>query len=240
MNTSVPLTFRFGVIALAALMQSVPHPAAAQLGGLGSLGKKPKEAAQAVDPKTFAASLTDVSGQVLTARITFIESKMILSEALGLKTESYVKASEALRLKEGATSSSGDKVAALSDSRKTTAEADKELAAKMEKSDTLSDESKIKFAEGSAKFIEGVIQLRAQVKTVQQLAEQGKAMTASANVLEKAKVVGLVAPAGQLASSLPGDVKEGTGTLGKIMSFAKRQNVTIPNGDKAESALGEL
>jgi hypothetical protein len=202
--------------------------------------KKPKDAAQTVDPNAFSVSLKDVSGQVLTARITFIESKIKLAEALGLKTESYVKASEALRLKEGAASNSGDKVAALNDSRKTTAEADKELVAAMDKSDSLSDESKIKFAEGSGLFIEGVVQLRAQVKTVQQLAEQGRALTASANVLEKAKIVGLVAPAAQLASSMPGDVKEGTSTLGKILSFAKRQNVTVPNSEKAENALGDL
>jgi hypothetical protein len=40
---------------------------------------------------------------------------------------------------------------------------------------------------------------------------------------------------------VPGDVKEGTSTLGKIMKFAKSQNITnIPNSEKATSSLGEL
>jgi hypothetical protein len=70
-------------------------------------------------------------------------------EALGLKNDSVIKASEALRAKEGATSSTDDQVSALKDSTKVSADADKQVDASIAQSNQLSDEAKVKFAEGT-------------------------------------------------------------------------------------------
>ena len=60
-------------------------------------------------------------------------------------------------------------------------------------------------------------------------------------LMEKMKVANMVRPVTDLSSMVPGDVKEGTSTLGKIMKFAKSQNITnIPNSEKATASLGEL
>lgn len=194
-----------------------------------------------VDKGAFLKSTDEVTGNVLTARITFLESKAILMEALGLKNDSVVKASEALRAKEGPTSSSDDKVAALKDSSKTTADADKQFDAALSQSSELSAESKAKFAQGTGTFILGVILEKQQIETLQRLVEQGKALSASANPFDKLKAIGLVKPVMTLSTMVPGDVATGTSTLGKIMKFCKTQKITeVPNSDKATASLGEL
>ena len=214
--------------------------AQAQFGGIPGLGKK-DTGGPVIDKDAFGLSVDNATNQVLAARITFLEAKTKLAEALGLKTDSLVKASEALRAKEGPATKSGDKVAAMKDSSKATADVDKQFNEALGKSDELSAESKVKFGEGAGKFIKGVLQERAQIQTIQQLVEQGKALSSSASILDKVKVIGLVKPVTDLSLMVPGDVKEGTSTLGKIMSFAQSHSITnIPDSDKATSDLGDL
>ncbi len=238
MKSSLSRNLSFGIkVVLALAISSSAH---AQLGGL--LGKKDAPGAAAVvDKDAFGLSLETAAGKVLTARLAFLDSQTKLMEALGLKTDSLAKASEALRAKEGASSKPGDKVAAMKDSAKVTAEANKQFDEALAKSEGISDESKVKFAKGAGKFIEGVLLEKEQIEMVQKLAEQAKALTASANMMEKAKLLGMVKPATELALMVPGDVKEGFTTLGKIMKFAKKNNITeIPNAEKATAGLGDL
>ena len=224
---------------IAALALLIIPSVNAQFGGLGKLVGAGNAAGASLD--TFAKSADDAAGQVLAARIAFYDAQAKLMEALGLKTDAVVKASEALRAKEGASSKAGDKVSALKDSSKATEESKKQFDEALAKSDKLSDESKGKFAEGAGKFIEGVLLEKAQVETIMKLVNQGKSLAASAGVMDKLKVAGMIKPVTELAFMAAGDVKEGTSTLGKIMKFAKSQNITsIPNTDKATAGLGEL
>jgi hypothetical protein len=214
-------------------------PAAhAQFGGLG-LGQSNDGAAANRD--SLAKATADVTAKVLAARIKFLDSQAKLMEALGLKNDAVIKASEALRAKEGATSSTDDQVAALKDSTKVSTDADNQVDASIAQSNQLSDESKVKFAEGTGKFIEGVILEKEQVSAIQNLVAQGKAVSASASPFEKLKVIKLIRPITALSVMVPGDVVEGTTTLGKIMKFCKTQNITnVPNSDKATASLGDL
>ena len=99
----------------------------------------------------------------------------------------------------------------------------------------------MKFAEGTGKFIEGVILEKEQVPAIQNLVAQGKSVSASASPFEKLKVIKLIRPITALSVMVPGDVAEGTTTLGKIMKFCKTQNITnVPNSDKATASLGDL
>lgn len=224
---------------LAGAAIALPSAAPAQLGGL--LKKKEAVApAATVDVDAFAKASADAAGQVLTARITFLEAQMKLMEALGLKTDAVAKASAALRAQEGPSSKPGDRVAALKDSQRVTAEANKEMEQAMAKSEELSAEGKAKFAEGTGKFIEGVILEKEQIDTLRGLVDQGKTLVSSAGPLQKVKVAGLVKPVSELATMVPGDVKEGTVTLSKLMSFARSQKVVIPNAEKAAASIGEL
>jgi hypothetical protein len=225
-------------LATCSLAIAILPVANAQFGNLG-LGKSNDSAA--TDRGALAKATVDVTAKVLAARIKFLDSQAKLMEALGLKNDSVIKASEALRAKEGATSSTDDQVAALKDSTKVSADADKQVDASIAQSNQLSDESKVKFAEGTGKFIEGVILEKEQVPAIQNLVAQGKSVSASASPFEKLKVMKLIRPISALAILVPGDVAEGTTTLGKIMKFCKTQNITnIPNSDKATASLGDL
>ncbi len=230
---------RFSLGVIAALPLLIIPSVHAQFGGLGKIAGAGNAAGTNLD--AFAKSADDAAGQVLAARIAFFGAQAKLMEALGLKTDAVVKASEALRAKEGASSKAGDKVTALKDSSKATEESKKQFDEALAKSDKLSDESKVKFAEGAGKFIEGVLLEKAQIETIMKLVDQGKSLAASAGVMDKLKVAGMIKPVTELSTLVPGDVKEGTSTLGKIMKFAKSQNITsIPNTDKATAGLGEL
>lgn len=225
----------------AALLLLSPSSALAQFPSLSKLTGGGTKADAPISLDAFGQSSADAAGQVLAARLTFLDAQAKLMAALGLKTDAVVKASEALRAKEGAATSTGDKVAALKDSSKATAGANKEFEEALAKSGELSAESKVKFAEGTGRFIEGVILEKAQIETITKLVGQGKAIASSASLMEKMKVANMVRPVTDLSSMVPGDVKEGTSTLGKIMKFAKSQNITnIPNSDKATASLGEL
>lgn len=225
----------------AALLLLSSSSALAQFPSLGKLTGGGTKAEAPISLDAFSQSSAETAGQVLAARLTFLDAQAKLMAALGLKTDAIVKASEALRAKEGAATSTGEKVAALKDSSKATAGANKEFEEALTKSDELSAESKVKFAEGSGRFIEGVLLEKAQIETITKLVGQGKAIASSASLMEKMKVANMVRPVTDLSSMVPGDVKEGTSTLGKIMKFAKSQNITnIPNSEKATASLGEL
>jgi len=224
------------VLALGGMMVVSQTPAYAQLGGL--LKKKSADSGgAAIDKDAFGKSADQAVENLLAARIAFLDAKAKMMDALGVKSESVTKASEALRAKEGSTS---DKVKKLETTSKTTADADKEFEAKMAESKELSAESKAKFAEGGGKFIEGVILEKDQIETIQKLAQQGQGLVQSAGPLEKAGVLSIVKPVTTMSTMVPGDVKEGSSTLSKIMKFAKSQNVEIPGADKVTDKLGGL
>ena len=108
----------------------------------------------------------------------------------------------------------------------------------MAESKELSAESKAKFAEGGGKFVEGVTLEAAQIETIQKLVQQGQSLVQSASPMEKPAVLSLVKPVTTMSTMVPGDVKEGSSTLGKIIKFAQSQNVKIPGADEATAKLG--
>lgn len=230
---------RLRSVQLALLILTLTPPSYGQLGDLVNLGKKVKEATQLGEVGAFVASVDTASAQALKSRIAFLESKAKLAEAFGLKAERYLKAGEALRAGEQKTPSSGARAAALGESRQATVDADEELDATMEAPAPLSEEAKTTFSAGSEDFIEGVVQLKAELKTLQDLVNQGKAVVKSANLLQKAKATGAVGPATQLAAGVAEDVKKVMLTLTKILHVAKTQDLPLANREKAEHMLAE-
>jgi hypothetical protein len=226
------------ILTVVSLVGLAAAPAAqAQFGNL--LKKDGAAAGVAVSSADFSSLLEATTGNVLAARIQFLDAQAELSSALGLNTESLVKASEALRAVEGASSNPGAKVKALKDSSKKTEGAKKEFSAALAKSDSLSAESKEKFAKGTVKFLQGVMMEKEQIDAVMKLVEQGKALSSSAGMTEKVKVLGMIKPAIELASLVPGDVKEGLTTFRQITSFAKGQSIPVPTSGEATDKLGE-
>jgi len=224
-------------VSIIGMMIASQSPAHAQLGGL--LGNKTSgdSAGATIDKDAFGKSADDVAGKVLAARITFLASKAKLMEALGLKSDAVAKASEALRAAEGSTS---DKIKEADKQSAVSKDASKQIEESMAASKELSAESKAKFAEGGGKFIEGVLLEKEQIEAIQKLVAQGQSMVQSASILQKAGVVKIVKPVTTMSTMVPGDVKEGSSTLAKILKFAKSQNVEIPGADKATDKLGGL
>ena len=224
------------VLAISGTMVVSQIPAYAQFGGLGKK-KTAGSGGPTITKEAFAMSADKAADNLLAARIAFLDAKVKMMEAIGVKADSVAKASEALRAKEGNTSNKVKKLETIS---KTTAEADKEFEAKMAESKELSAESKAKFAEGAGKFIEGVVLEKEQIETIQKLVEQGQSLAQSAGPMEKASVLSLAKPVTSMAKMVPGDVKEGSSTLSKILKYAKSQNVEIPGADKVTEKLGDL
>ena len=206
----------------------------------GNLLKAPGSApaGTVVSKADFSKLLDSTTGNVLAARIEFFRAQADLASALGLKNDSLIKASEGLRAVEGPSSSPGDRVKALQDSTTTTEESRKELSDALAKSDTLSDESKAKFLQGTVKFIQAVVLEKAQSEAIEKLVAEGKALASSASMFEKIKVLSLIKPATTMATIVPGDVKEGATTFGQITSFAQKQNIQMPSESEQMNKLG--
>jgi hypothetical protein len=213
--------------------------ARAQFGGLlQSIGGSPSSNS-GVNKGDFGRLLNKTAGYVLAARIEFIGAQIDLSAALGLKTDALTKASEGLRAVEGDSSSAGDKVKAITDSSAVSESARNEESARMAQSDELDAESRVKFGQGSLKFIKAVILEKRQVDSIHQLVTQGKALSASANFMDKLTIARSIAPATKLASLVPGDVQEGFTTFGQITDYAQKHNISVPSTSDAEKQLGD-
>jgi len=220
------------VIAAITLAGSIGH---AQFPGMG--GKKKAGAEGGGDVNAYSKSVSDAVGNGLKSRLLYLDSQANLAESLGLKTDAYVKASEAARAGEGATS---DKQINAIKNSVVSPDALKERDAALAESKEFSAEAKKKFAEGGGKCIMGLIAETELLKQVTGLVQQGNAMAQSAGPMEKVKVLGLVKPVADLASILPGDVKELTATVSAIITIAKKQNIEIPGADTLKAKLGDL
>jgi len=205
----------------------------AQLGGFGKK-KGDSGGGGGGDVSGYSKSVDEAVQKGLTARVLYFSAQAKLAEALGIKSDSYVKAAEATEAVKGASSSK-----AMAEMKKTQVsdEAKKEMAAALAESKELSAESKKKFAEGGGRFLQGVLAESELVTQVAGLVNQGNSLAQSASPLEKAKVLGLVKPVADLASILPGDVKEGTATVSALLKFAQKQNVDIPGAAEINKKL---
>ena len=213
-------------------------PANAQLGGLLGKKKSADTGAATIDKDTFAKSADQAAGNLLAARIAFLDAKSKMMEALGIKSDSIAKAREALEAKTGSATKAGDAVDSLKDASKKTEGTDAAMNKAMENSKELSAESKAKFAEGSGKFILGILLEKAQIEAIQKLVEQGQSLVQSAGPLEKAGVLSVVKPVTTMSTMVPGDVKEGMSTLSKIIKFTQSQKIELPKN--ATDKLGGL
>lgn len=222
------------------LAASLLSNAQAQFGGLSKLiGGTPAAGGETVNKADFTKLLETTTGNVMAARIEFLNAQADLASALGLKNDALIKASEGLRAVEGSSSSPGDKLKALKDSSVATEGAKKELNDAMAKSDQLSDDSKKKFGQGAVKFVHAIILEKAQIETIKQLVDQGKVLAGSSNPLDKVKAIGLVKPVTEMTIMVPGDVQEGFTTFGHITSFAQQQNIAVPSLADQNAALGK-
>lgn len=209
--------------------------------GLPGLPKSgDQKSAPAVSSADFEKLLGDTASNVLSARIQFNNAKKTIADAIGLKLDAYDKEGVALAAVSGAASDPGKKVAAIKDSSKLSAEADKTLKEALQKADNLSDEAKAKFVEGAAKFVGGVVLEEKQIETIKSLVDQGKSLASSASPMEKPKVLGLIKPATEMATMVPGDVKEGVTVLGMITTFATKHKLSVPSKEEASKSLKTL
>lgn len=184
----------------------------------------------------FAKALDATSSQVLLARIAFVEAETKMMEALGLKTDALIKQREALEATKGASSS--ERVAVMKDSTKSSEEAQKVSTERMAKSEVLSAESKARFLEGAIKFIEAIALERTQLEGLKKLSEHRKQLIAAPTAMEKIKAAVAAKPAADLMLMVPGDLKLAGSTLGKILEFATKQGIQIPNAEQATQLLG--
>jgi hypothetical protein len=222
-----------------ALSIALAAPAAvhAQFGGL-SLPKVGGGDTQApsVDKEAFTKSTNDVADTVVSVRLKSLDAQAALMEALGLKSDSVAKAAQDLRGKQGG--AAGDKLDALKASLESTADADRELLTALAGSRELSADSKAKFAEAAGKMIEGLLAEKDQTGAIQKLVADGKALVSSGSAFEKLDLMSLVKPVTALSSMVPQDLSAGSAVIGKILDFAKANNITsIPNAEKALSSL---
>jgi hypothetical protein len=226
------------VLAIMAVLVVGEPAARAQFGLLPSTKTAAPGTGSGVGLDAFRKSANDVISNVLSARITLMDAKAKLMGAMGLNTDSVAQASQTLRDKVGNTSAN-DVVNGIEESKKTTAEADKQFAGSLAQGQSLPAGAKATFTEGAGKYIEGLLLEKDQIGELQKLVQMGQSLTQSASVFDMPKLLGLVKPVNTLSTVVPADVKDGTATLGNITQYAKGQSIdSIPNADRAAASLG--
>lgn len=203
-------------------------------------GDLKKAAGPSPEIASFKTALDGASGNVITARKAFLEAQSLLIQAVEPKHAAALKLSEAQRAIEGASSDPKKQMQALKDSQKVSEEANKVLTEKLAASQKLSDESRDLYIKGAVKYVEAVVLEKQQIKVVRALADRGKNLAATANVKDKAHLATMTAPALELATMVPGDVKIGLETLPKLFSFAQSAGIEVPVTEKQKEIIGTL
>ena len=168
----------------------------------------------------LSAAILDCKG----ARLSFIKAQEDMLNALGLKEKCQTKMSEMKSLMEGNTSASDLKKASV-----ISEEINAEIAAGTKVVGELSLEQKVEFSKGTGYFVWGMALEAKQVHVAVKLGEMAKEITEKASGLDKAAAAAVAMPALEIASMIPGDIKEATSTMGLIVDFCKKQNIKIPN-----------
>ncbi|MEI8063817.1 MAG: hypothetical protein WCH84_07120, partial [Verrucomicrobiota bacterium] len=186
MQTKLKWTMLCATIALSLSLTAQSN---AQLGGFGKA--KDNSGGGGGDVGGYSKKVDEAVQKGLTARKLYYSAQDKLAQALGIKTDAFTKASEALEAKKGASSS------AVMDTMKSQNVSDgaKQISDSLNaESKELSAEAKKKFAEGGGEFIKGVLAESELVTQVTGLVNEGNSLAQSASPLEKVKVLGLVKP----------------------------------------------
>ena len=170
--------------------------------------------------------------QCSAARVAFVDAQLLLCEALGLKADQATKLAEAKTLAEG-NASAGD----LKKAQVISQAANEAIKKASAEAGEMAPDAKQKYAEGISKFASGLTMETAQIAVIAELAKTAQDIAQNASGLEKAGAIAAGKPALALAAMVPADVKEATGTLGSIISVAKKQNIAVPKD--ATSLLGD-
>lgn len=232
-NTQAPAT-RSGLKVLAFLALVVASSTAnAQFGlprvpGGGGDAATPANASPVMSKDDFVNSLNERGLSVASARIALIEAQILFNQALGLKEEENIKLSEARAALAAATS--GKEVAAA---LATHSIASAETIAAMDLANAegreLNAESKATFLLGMARYVQGTVLLKGEVEQLLNLVNEGKRVIDSGNRMQQVALAAAVKPAIDMARTVPGDVATVLGLLPKVVAFAQRQQITIPD-----------
>ena len=222
------------VITALTLAGSVSHAQWPRLNQLPGIGKAQPGGG---DVNAFNISVDVAVHRAFKARLSLLEAQVKLAEALGIKTDAYVKASESARAGEGATSDK--QISAMKDSV-VSPDAKKEMEAALAESKILSEEAKKTFAEGGGVFCKGLLEESVVGLQVANLVQQGSKMRIPANPLDAIKIPHLIQSVASLSSIVLGDLKEDCATGAAMHKFSQKQNIEIPGENEVKDKIGGL
>jgi hypothetical protein len=202
--------------------------AQAQLGALrdrvpGGGGDAPSPA---VDLDVLSADLDKSILEVGIARKILIESQLLLAEALGIKEEADQIASAAGVLGEGGvvapTNAEG-----VENSIQASGRLNDRIRAAAEQAGVLDDQSRVKYAEGQKRFVDGLVAEAAQIAVLTRLVSEfdGARGQVSRNPVRLRQLTALSVPTIKLASLIPGDVRAMHGTWSLIRKVGQDNQI---------------
>jgi hypothetical protein len=208
----------------------------AQFGGMGKLLKKdtsptPDAGASAVKAMTLeevTGSQDKIANDFMGVKMSYLNALALASEAFGNKTAASELKAQAEALKTGATTSATDKLKKMDESKKISEEATKEIAAKLDKKEALSEEGKKLMIDSAAAFCDGTAKEATLVTAAVDLFSQAQKTVESAPLLQKKNALAAILPIKTIATEVPGDLKAAKDVLAKYVDYFKSQNISMP------------
>ncbi len=158
------------------------------------------------------------------AEYSVTEAQSLFSQALGLQVQ-LAKAQENKAAYDSGAVMSKD---SLKKAKARSREVDDAIAKATEDEKELSPESKIKFAQGLAYYAKGVGDTKKLLEEFSPFLNSAKAQFDAASPMQKMSVKKKLDIGVDIATKVPGHLKDQIMTISKLVSFAKKKNIKVP------------
>jgi len=177
----------------------------------------------------ISGSQDKIATDYLGVKVSYLNALALASEAYGNKTSAAELKAQADALKSGATTSAAEKLEAMKKSTKISEDAQKEISAKLDKKETLSEEGKKLMIDSAAAFCDGTAKEATLVAAAVDLFSQAQKTVEAAPLLQKSNALSVILPIKTIATEIPGDLKAAKDVLAKYVDYFKSQNIPLPS-----------
>lgn len=214
------------------LVGSLSSPAFAI--GFGDLVKGSKSDSSNSSAVDAVNMQDDLVKQYIVAALLINEAQRMLAEALGLNEDAARLKADGEVLGSGAVLS----VDSLEKSTEISEQANKNIEEKLAEGAELSSESQLLFAQALIPYATGLYETSQLYDAFEEFGDAAKEQISAASMIQKIKVTKKLAVGLHVVSSVPGLAKDLYSTSEKLLSFAKSNNIDVP--EDATDALGDL
>lgn len=186
-------------------------------------------------PQTNSYSAQEkIMKKYVNASVSIMTAQGVFAEALGLKEQSVVIQEKAEALSKGAVEDKDQ----IERTKLDLSENNELILKEIEKGQEMSNEAKLKFAKGFIPYALGLVETKKIVTEAPEFIQSASDTISSASLLNKLSVTNKLATGMYIAKEMPGFASNLYDASNSLLSFAKSQDIEVPQD--ATSALSDV